>query len=150
MILVDTNILARSAQPSHPMRQTALAAGDALKRQGEALCLVPQVIYEFWTLCTRPSELNGLGMSVTEARANLDHLLPLFTFLPDVPAIFGEWERLVVEKDVKGKSSHDARLVAAMHVHGIPCILTFNTPDFQRYSDIRVLDPRDVAGVSVS
>jgi predicted nucleic acid-binding protein len=35
---------------------------------------------------------------------------------------------------------HDARLVAAMNVHGVRRILTFNTDDFARYG-IEVLHP---------
>jgi hypothetical protein len=45
---------------------------------------------------------------------------------------------------VSGKNAHDARLVAAMLVHGIESILTFNTQDFFRYGEIRVLDVNKV------
>ena len=34
---------------------------------------------------------------------------------------------------VVGSKVHDARLVAAMNVHGVRRILTFNTDDFTRY-----------------
>ena len=33
------------------------------------------------------------------------------------------------------------RLVAAMKVHGIESLLTFNVQDFKRYPDISVLNP---------
>ena len=42
---------------------------------------------------------------------------------------------------VSGKKTHDARLVAAMTVHRIDHILTFNTDDFARYTGIQVLHP---------
>jgi predicted nucleic acid-binding protein len=42
---------------------------------------------------------------------------------------------------VSGKNTHDARLVAAMHVHGIESILTFNGNDFGRYTGITAIDP---------
>ncbi len=45
---------------------------------------------------------------------------------------------------VIGKNAHDTRLVAAMIVHGIPRILTFNTTDFQRYQEITAISPADV------
>ncbi len=45
---------------------------------------------------------------------------------------------------VSGKNAHDARLVAAMMVHGISRILTFNVGDFMRYAGIAVLDPQQV------
>jgi hypothetical protein len=46
--------------------------------------------------------------------------------------------------DILGKNAHDARLVAAMLVHGIPQILTFNNQHFQRFPGIVVLSPQDV------
>lgn len=139
--LVDTNIVSRLAQPPHPQHRITLQALDALKATGVDICIVPQVIYEFWTVCTRPPGDNGLGLSVTDARAEQARALALFPLLPDNPAVFAEWQRLVVQYEVKGKNAHDARLVAAMAVHGVDSILTFNLPDFARYSDIKVLDP---------
>ena len=35
-----------------------------------------------------------------------------------------------------GVQVHDARLVAAMLVHGIPNLLTLNVTDFARYADV--------------
>lgn len=57
----------------------------------------------------------------------------LLTLLPDSPAVYEEWKRLVVEHSVQGAKVHDAKLVAAMNLHRIPKILTFNTDDFTRY-----------------
>jgi hypothetical protein len=42
---------------------------------------------------------------------------------------------------VCGKKAHDTRLVAAMLVHGVKHILTFNVGDFARYPNVVVLDP---------
>lgn len=55
--------------------------------------------------------------------------------------LYDEWRRLIVDHGVSGKKSHDARLVAAMKVHGITQIVTFNTDDFTRYSGIDVIHP---------
>jgi predicted nucleic acid-binding protein len=43
-----------------------------------------------------------------------------------------------------GKTSHDARLVAAMKVHRIDSILTLNPKDFQRFDHINVVMPADI------
>jgi predicted nucleic acid-binding protein len=43
-----------------------------------------------------------------------------------------------------GKPSHDARLVAAMQVHGIKDVLTFERTGFTRYAGIEVVNPADV------
>jgi predicted nucleic acid-binding protein len=52
---------------------------------------------------------------------------------------------LVIQQRVSGKPAHDARLVAAMQVHGITSILTFDKSDFSRYPGIEVIHPADIA-----
>ena len=49
--------------------------------------------------------------------------------------------RLVLAHDCKGKPAHDARLVAAMNVHKVDQLLTFNHQDFGRFAGIKVLVP---------
>jgi hypothetical protein len=74
----------------------------------------------------------------------LARIKTLFTLLPDTRALLPEWERLVTASGVTGKNAHDARLVAAMIVHGVTHLLTFNVADFSRYSGIIVLNPASV------
>src|SRR5437879_6085702 len=101
--LLDSNLLLRSTQPTHPMRQTAADAMAALRAQGEPLCLVPQNFYEYWVVCTRPAAQNGLGMTVAETAAEIANHQSLFLFLDDTPAILREWLRLVTQHQVLGK-----------------------------------------------
>jgi predicted nucleic acid-binding protein len=142
--LLDTNILTRMAQPGDPMHKTAADATDELRRQGEVLCVVPQNCYEFWVAATRPTAQNGLGFTPPQAQTELARLKGLFKLLDETAAFLLQWERLVAQYQVSGKNAHDAHLVAAMMVHGISRILTFNVADFQRYQGIIVLDPRQV------
>jgi predicted nucleic acid-binding protein len=107
----------------------------------------PQNVAEFWNACTRPADRNGYGLSPRET----DRLARVFesqlNFLADNILVHQEWRRLVVAYDVAGVQVHDARLVAAMRVHGIRHVLTFNQKDFARYNDIEAIHPR---GVSIS
>ncbi len=50
----------------------------------------------------------------------------------------------MLQHRVAGKNTHDPRLVAAMIVHRIDSLLTFNVQDFVRFSEITVVDPRTV------
>jgi len=59
----------------------------------------------------------------------------LFARLPDSPAVYAEWRRLVVTYTVSGVQAHDARLVAAMKANGVSHVLTFNSQDFARYAN---------------
>ena len=149
-VLVDTNVVARIAQPTHSHHQTALAALAALESPPGEMFVVPQVLYGFWTVCTRPAGDNGLGLTTAQAQVEQAKALSLFALLPDTPAIFPKWQRLVSRHDVKGKTAHDARLVAAMSVHGLAHILTFNGADFARYPGTTVIDPASAAPSSPS
>jgi predicted nucleic acid-binding protein len=147
--LLDTNILLRTTQGTHPMHQLAEDAVAALLSQGKELHLVPQNLYKFWVVCTRPDAQNGLGMTAVETEAETARYKQQFRLLDDTPAILPEWERLVTQHQVLGKNAHDARLVAAKLMHSIARILTFNTQDFQRYPGIVVLAPQSVISGSV-
>jgi predicted nucleic acid-binding protein len=144
-VLLDSNILLRLIQTTHPMHAAARDAVDALRKRGESLHVVPQNLYEFWVVATRPTAVNGLGLDVGQAAAELGRLQTLFTMLPDTPALFVAWLQLVTTHNVIGKSAHDARIVDAMLVHGASHILTFNVADFSFFPGITVLDPVSVA-----
>jgi predicted nucleic acid-binding protein len=142
-VLLDTNILSRLVLPVSSQHTTARSAVDSLEKQGDFLCIVPQVLYEFWVIGTRPigPPSNGLGLTIEQVKTEISRAQTLFDFFPDTPAVYAEWEKLVVQHQVIGRSAHDARLVAAMNVHGIRKILTFNASDFSRYSEIQIIDP---------
>ncbi len=142
--VLDSNILLRMAQPAHSMHAEATQATASLLRQGETIHVIPQTLYEFWSVATREVQFNGLGLSIPDAQAELARLKNLFLFLPDSPAIYPEWERLVTQHTVRGRDSHDARIVAAMNTHGITHLLTFNKDDFKRFTTISVLLPSEV------
>lgn len=115
-----------------------------LRRRNEPLTVVFQNLVEFWAVITRPVAENGLGFTIEEAEAEVRAIKRLFILLPELP-LQDEWERLVTAYRVSGKNTHDARLAAAMAVHGVNGILTFNTQDFARYVGISVLDPRTLS-----
>ncbi|MBF2014499.1 MAG: PIN domain-containing protein [Rivularia sp. T60_A2020_040] len=142
--LVDTNILLRSIQENHPMHESSVQAVRKLLAQEETLCIVPQNLIEFWVVATRPLEVNGLGLSVADALQELEQMKTFFVLLPDTALIFSAWETLISKYKIIDKPSHDARLVAAMTVHNMTHLLTFNINDFKRFSEIIAIDPRDI------
>lgn len=145
-ILTDTNILIRLTQQTDPHSSQADAALYALRFRGDEPCVIPQVIYEYWVVCTRPlGSPNGLGMTVTDTASKMRRLQRLFPVYRDERAIFDRWEKLVTLHDVKGKNAHDARIVAAMLRHRLTHILTFNDSHFKRFTEIAVLTPGELA-----
>jgi predicted nucleic acid-binding protein len=143
--LVDTNILVRVSQREDPSYGVIRTALGSLRGAGATLCFTSQNLAEFWNVCTRPAAQNGYGLSIAETDRRAELIEKSFTLLPDTEQAHAEWRRLVVVHSVVGVKVHDARLVAAMHVHGVSHILTLDEQDFKRYPGITVVHPRQLA-----
>lgn len=144
IFLVDTNVLVRLIQHSHAMQAEARKAATTLTRQGNQLSIIAQNLIEFWAVATRPLANNGLALTIRETAAHLATFQKTFKLLHDTPDIFSEWERLVELHAVSGRQAHDARLVAAMLVHNVTHLLTFNGDDFKRFTEITVVNPQEI------
>jgi predicted nucleic acid-binding protein len=146
--LVDTNILLRLVQPDSPDYGTIRQCTDRLWERGADLFYTSQNLAEFWNVCTRPADRNGFGFSVAETDERATLIEAKFSFAADSEATHQEWRKIVVATGVSGIQVHDARMVAAMRVHGIANLLTLNVKDFRRFSGITVLSPDDVLASS--
>jgi predicted nucleic acid-binding protein len=141
-VLLDTNVLCRLAQVTHSMHAAADLAVQTLEHDGYELCLVPQILYEYWVVVTRPTSDNGLGMSPEAADRAVDGWLEVFTFLRDERGVFPDWRTIVRDREIKGKVAHDACIAAAMRRHNIANLLTFNVRDFERIApDLNIRTP---------
>jgi predicted nucleic acid-binding protein len=143
--LLDSNILLRWVKPDHSDYPAIVSSTDAILRQDGVLCYTSQNVAEFWNTCTRPLDRNGYGLSPHETDRKARFFEERLRLLPDGSAVHEEWRKLLVTHNIFGVQVHDARLVAAMHVHGVKRILTFNTKDFARYVDIEAVHPRAVS-----
>jgi predicted nucleic acid-binding protein len=142
--LADTNILLRWVTPADPQHSLAVDSVKALQRRGEVVHITPQNLIEFWGVATRPVAVNGLGMSPAEAGREVESLERLFPLVPDSPAVYAQWKKLVSAAGVSGVKVHDARLAAVMLVNGLTHVLTFNTDDFKRFPGITAVNPQNV------
>jgi predicted nucleic acid-binding protein len=140
-IQADTNILLRSAEPDHPTHSIAVNAVKVLLANDDRVCLIPQNLIEFWNVATRPIDKNGFGWTPAKTDVEISRLESLLTVLPDSQSIYREWRKVVLDNSVLGKQVHDARIVAAMNVHQITKLLTFNAKDFKRFQNITLIDP---------
>jgi len=127
----DTNILLRWVQPATDASQIARGAVEALHLKGEAVYITP-------------ADVNGLGMTVQQAEAELQQIEALFPLLPDTSAIHAEWRKLIICSGVSGVRTHDARLASALRVHGVSHILTFNVADCKSFGQPIPVNPRNV------
>ncbi len=74
-MLIDANVLLRLAVKADPQHRLAAEAILKLDQADIELCLVPQVLYEYWVVATRPLDVNGLGLSIDEARDSIRDLI---------------------------------------------------------------------------
>ena len=143
--LADTNILLRFVAPYDPNYLLVRDALYSLLRDGEQICYTSQNLVEFWNVCTRPTTARGgFGLSVEETDRRAKVIENYLAFLPGSEAVHREWRRLVVFYGVSGVQVHDTRIVAAMRIHGITYLLTFNGDDFKRFSEITVVHPSEI------
>jgi predicted nucleic acid-binding protein len=144
--LLDSNILIRWVERTDADYALVRSALDSLSKRGDALCYTSQNLAEFWNACTRPADRNGFGLTPQETDRRARLIETKLHLLPDSLAVHQEWRKLLVSHNVSGVQVHDARLVAAMSVHRVKRILTFNDRDFGRYTDIGIeaVHPRTV------
>ena len=142
--LLDSNILLRWVKPDHNDYPLVVSAIEAILRGDGELCYTSQNVGEFWNTCTRPIDRNGYALSTQETDRRAKFFEEKLRLLPDSLAVHEEWRKLLVTAGVSGVQVHDARLAAAMRVHGVKRILTFNDRDFARYRDVEAVHPRAV------
>ena len=139
--LLDTNVLLYLVNPAAPEHSAAKATVAGLLAEGERLGVAAQVLFEFWSVATRPVGANGLGWSVAQARAEVDTIRSRFLVLEEPPAVVDLWIEIVTKYEIKGKRIHDAHLLATMKANGVTRLLTFNKADFPDKTSITILTP---------
>jgi len=139
--LVDTNVLLRLSKADDPQHGLVRAAIDKLFSIGAVLCYTSQNLAEFWNVCTRPVDRNGLGLSIPETDRRTRAIENVMALLPDGEPVHREL-RLLVTYEVRGVQVHDARLAAVMLVHGVRRVLTLNQSDFTRFVGVTAVHPR--------
>jgi predicted nucleic acid-binding protein len=142
--LVDTNILLRISRRFDPQYELIDVALATLASEGTILCFTHQNIAELWNAMTRPIARNGFGLTSEEAGIEVRAIEGGMRLLADSEAVYREWRAIIEQHAVSGAQVHDARLVAAMRVHRVNHLITFNVGDFRRYREIVAVHPRDV------
>jgi hypothetical protein len=80
------------------------------------LCITAQNLIEFRGVATRPTSMNGLGLTPAQAEAKAATFESAFSLRLGTPDIDPAWKALVKALAMIGKQVRDARLVAVCHV----------------------------------
>lgn len=140
-VLVDTNVLLSATAPLRPFHQAALAVLNDWPNQGIVLMASSQVLREYLVVATRPIEVNGLGLGVDEALANVMAFRGRMRLLVESEAAWDRLRGLIATHSCKGKQIHDANVVASALTSGVAKLVTANVGDFSRFAaELEVID----------
>ena len=95
----------------------------------------PQILREYVSVASRST---GTEKPVPwdMILKNYESFQKNFTLLGEDRDTVNELSQLLSKIPAAGKQVHDANIVATMLAHNIPCLLTNNTVDFARYSQL--------------
>ena len=144
-LFVDTNVLLTATDESRQLHSEALNLLSGIVNRDKRLAASGQIVREYLVVATRPIENNGLGLSVTDAEANVTAFLRYLDLYDETEEVSRRLRRLATTHNLRGRRIHDANIVATMSVHGIHTLLTQNGPDFAPFNEIAILAIPDVA-----
>lgn len=142
LVLVDTNILLTATDSSRPGFKEARELFTRAPASGVHLCVSGQIIREYLVVATRPATVNGLGLSPSDAKYNIQALQRRLVFLEEDERVSSELLSLVQKHELSGKRIHDANIVALMHKEDISLLISCNPEDFSPFSEIEVMRPK--------
>jgi predicted nucleic acid-binding protein len=132
---VDTNVLVYATSSGAPLHQRASEELRRRHESGQELWVSRQVLREYLAALSRPQTF-AKPRPARELVSDIRYFLSHFRLAEEGPAVTEELLELIEEVEIGGKQIHDANLVATMLVHGIPALLTHNTGDFARFSEV--------------
>lgn len=133
-LFLDTNTLVYANVIEAPFHEQALTAINAARQAGRTIWISRQVIREYLATLTRPQTFERVPKATVLAQ--VEQFIGQFEVADDTAAVTGQLVVLLENYIVGGKQVHDANIVATMLAYGIPCLLTHNTRDFERFGDV--------------
>lgn len=132
---LDTNILIYASDSHSPWHQPANEKIKKLLSEGFRLFISPQILREYVSVASRST---GTEKPVPwdMILKNYESFQKHFILLGEDRDTVNELRQLLSKIPAAGKQVHDANIVATMLAHNIPCLLTNNTVDFARYSQL--------------
>lgn len=134
-LFIDTNVLIYATDPQSPFHKAATGALDQARSNEQPLCISQRIVREFLAAATRAALLGG-EIAKEDILQNIAAFRIAFIVLDDTSLALDQLVELVGTIAIAGRQIHDANIVATMLVHGVRRLLTHNTKDFARYTDL--------------
>jgi predicted nucleic acid-binding protein len=138
--IIDANVLVYAMDADAPQHRASRALLEAARDGSATLHVTLQILCEFYSTVTNARRVPK-PRSPDDALAALSGLLVFLHVLPvpvhTVEGLLG----LLRRHPVTGGDVFDLQIVATMKANGIQRIYTFNTEDFNVFSELEVLTP---------
>ncbi len=142
-LFIDTNILIYANVATAPFHEQALKAIKSVHQAERALWISRQVLREFIAARTRP-QIFAQPSTQDVVIKRVRYLEERFQVADDTSTVTGQLIKLMEDFKIGGKQIHDANIVATMRAYDIPCLLTHNVKDFQRFGEIIKIEGIDI------
>lgn len=139
-VFIDTNILVYANLALSPFHSQATERLQAMEEQEIELWISRQTLREYLAAMTRRGDLTG-EIPVSSLLEDVRYFSNRFQLAEDNFQVTERLLTLMEEIPIGGKQVHDANIVATMLVYGIPQLLTHNTGDFARFSELIAVLP---------
>lgn len=139
-VFLDTNILVYASVPESPLHLVAINAIQSYEQAGTQLWISRQVLREYLATLTRPQLYTRL-IPILTVTAEIRFFQNRFRLAEDNSQVTQRLLSLMEEIPSGGKQVHDANIIATMLVYHIPQLLTHNTGDFSRFSQLIAVLP---------
>jgi predicted nucleic acid-binding protein len=132
---IDTNIIVFASDSRSPWHQSSKEAINKLLNEKFRLFISPQILREYISVASRFTEAKG-PVPWDKIMKNCEDFQKDFILISEDQNTVTELGKLLLKIPSYGKQVHDANVVATMLAHGISNLLTHNTDDFSRYSQL--------------
>lgn len=133
-LFVDTNVVVYANVIETLLHDQALAAINTAHQAGRTIWISRQVIREYLVTMTRPQSFENLPKATVLEQ--IDQFIERFEVADDTVAVTRQLVKLMGDLKIGGKQVHDANIVATMLAYDIPCLLTHNVKDFERFGEV--------------
>jgi uncharacterized protein len=138
--IVDTNVLVYALDADAPQHQAARALLETARAASITLFTTSQILCEFYSVVTNSRRVSK-PRSATDALTAISGLLAFLHVLPVPAHTVDGWMDLLRRHPVIGGDVFDLQIVATMQANGVQRVYTFNTSDFDAFTELSVVTP---------
>ncbi|HYW19758.1 MAG TPA: PIN domain-containing protein [Nodularia sp. (in: cyanobacteria)] len=139
-VFLDTNILVYASQIQSPFHIAAMSAIQSFYDAGVDLWISRQISREYLATLTRTQQFTN-PLPIATVIQDILYFQKRFRVAEDNYLVTARLLTLMEQIPSGGKQVHDANIVATMLIYEIPQLLTHNTSDFARFSNLITILP---------